>query len=176
MSPKDLCLVEFLPEMIEAGIDSFKIEGRTKSTYYVSCVAKAYKSAINEYKEKGKIDVDFYKTELLKVRNRGYTTGFFTGKSQKGKYAIEKEEQTVGNTFCAQVLDKTENGIKVLVKNNLNKTQEYEYITPQEAKKVKITKIINQYDLEDDIAKTNDIVTLTFDTMPETFKYGLLRY
>ena len=62
------------------------------------------------------------------------------------------------------------------MKNNLNKNQEYEYINPNEAKKVKITKIINQYDLEDDIAKTNDIVTLTFDNMPETFEYGLLRY
>ena len=176
MSPKDLCLVEFLPEMIDAGIDSFKIEGRTKSTYYVSCVAKAYKSAMNEYREKGSINIDYYKNELLKVRNRGYTTGFFTGKSQKGKYAFEKEEQTVGNTFCAQVLDKTQDGIKVLVKNNLNKTQEYEYITPEEAKKVKITKIVNQYELEDEIAKTNEVVTLTFDNMPETFKYGLLRY
>ena len=48
MSPKDLCLVEHLKQMIDAGVDSFKVEGRTKSLYYVSAVAKTYRNAIDE--------------------------------------------------------------------------------------------------------------------------------
>lgn len=53
LSPKDLCLVEYIPQMLEAGVNSFKVEGRTKSLYYVSAVAKAYRNAIDEaYKNK----------------------------------------------------------------------------------------------------------------------------
>ena len=52
LSPKDLCLVEYLRELIDAGVDSLKIEGRTKSLYYVSAVTKAYRSAIDEVFEK----------------------------------------------------------------------------------------------------------------------------
>ena len=109
-------LIDYLPQLIDAGVDSFKVEGRTKSTYYVSCVAKTYREAIDEYVQKGTFNAEFYKNELWKVRNRGYTTGFFLDKSQKGNYTYAKEPSDIGNTFCIQILDKDEKGYKGLIK------------------------------------------------------------
>ena len=76
LSTKDLALINYIPKLIEAGADSFKIEGRTKSLYYVSAVAKAYRRAIDAYYNDEKIDEQEMFNQLLKIGNRGYTTGF----------------------------------------------------------------------------------------------------
>ncbi len=79
---KDLCMVEHVPELIKAGIDSFKIEGRVKNELYVATVVKAYRRAIDAYFE----DPENYRfdeniaTELTKVSHREYTPGFYYGK------------------------------------------------------------------------------------------------
>lgn len=79
---KDLCLIEFIPELIDAGINSFKIEGRVKSEYYAATVVKAYREEIDRYFE----NPDSYKfnrnqlTELCKVSHRDYSYGFWKGK------------------------------------------------------------------------------------------------
>jgi len=77
LSTKDLCLVKHLKDLINAGVDSFKVEGRTKSLYYVSAVAKTYKEAIDTVMQNPNANMDEYFNELLKVGNRGYTTGFY---------------------------------------------------------------------------------------------------
>lgn len=80
---KDLCMVEHIPEMIEAGIDSFKIEGRMKSALYVASVGRTYRTAIDDYlesPEKYKSRLDYYRQEISKCTYREYTTGFFFGK------------------------------------------------------------------------------------------------
>lgn len=79
MNSKDLCMIEHIPELIEAGINSFKIEGRMKSSYYVASVVKAYRQAIDKYME----DPENYKFDpkwmenLVKPSHRPYTTGFY---------------------------------------------------------------------------------------------------
>ena len=79
---KDLCVIEYIPQLIESGITSFKLEGRVKTEYYVATVVKAYRSAIDAYLS----DPEHYqfqplwKEELEKVSNRRYTTGFYTGR------------------------------------------------------------------------------------------------
>lgn len=83
MNSKDLCMIEHIPEMIEAGIDSFKIEGRMKSALYVATVARTYRMAIDDYfedAEKYRSRLDFYREEISKCTYREYTTGFFFGK------------------------------------------------------------------------------------------------
>ena len=87
LSPKDLCLVKQLPELIEAGVDSFKVEGRTKSLYYVSAVAKTYRQAIDEVLKNPDADLEKYFIELKKVGNRGYTTGFALGENNGESYS-----------------------------------------------------------------------------------------
>lgn len=80
---KDLCMIEHIPELIEAGIDSFKVEGRMKSALYVATVARAYRMAIDDClkdKELYQSRIGFYKTEIAKCTYREYTEGFFFGK------------------------------------------------------------------------------------------------
>ncbi len=79
MNSKDLCMIEYLPEMIEAGISSLKIEGRNKSEYYVAIVVNAYRQAIDLYfedPENYKLPQELY-DEMFKVSHREYNTGFF---------------------------------------------------------------------------------------------------
>ena len=80
---KDLCMIEHIPEMIEAGIDSFKIEGRMKTALYVATVARTYRKAIDDYlesEEKYRANMDWYRSEIAKCTYRQFTTGFYFGK------------------------------------------------------------------------------------------------
>ena len=80
---KDLCMIEHIPEMIEAGIDSFKVEGRMKTALYVAVVARAYRKAIDDYREdpkKYRDNLSWYREEIDKCTNRQFTTGFYFGK------------------------------------------------------------------------------------------------
>jgi len=79
LNSKDLCMIEHIPELIDAGIDSFKIEGRMKSPYYVALTTKIYREAIDNYfKDPKNYKFDpLWLEELKKVSNRKYTTGFY---------------------------------------------------------------------------------------------------
>ncbi len=80
---KDLCMIEHIPEMVEAGIDSFKIEGRMKTALYVAAVARTYRKAIDDFfesPEKYRANMDWYREEISKCTYRQFTTGFYFGK------------------------------------------------------------------------------------------------
>ncbi len=80
---KDLCMIEHIPELVEAGIDSLKIEGRMKTALYVATVARTYRKAIDDYfasEETYRNHMDWYKTEISKCTYRQFTTGFYFGK------------------------------------------------------------------------------------------------
>ena len=80
---KDLCMVDHLPEMLEAGIDSLKIEGRMKTALYVATVARTYRKAIDDYiqdKDLYRKGLPWYREEIRKCTHRQFTTGFYFGK------------------------------------------------------------------------------------------------
>ncbi len=80
---KDLCMIEHIPELIDAGIDSFKIEGRMKTALYVAAVARTYRRAIDDYftsEETYRANMDWYRAEIAKCTYRQFTTGFYFGK------------------------------------------------------------------------------------------------
>ena len=80
---KDLCMIEYLPELLEAGIDSLKIEGRMKTALYVATVARTYRKAIDDYlqsEECYRQNLDWYREEIAKCTYRQFTTGFYFGK------------------------------------------------------------------------------------------------
>lgn len=80
---KDLCMIEHIPELIDAGIDSFKIEGRMKTALYVATVARTYRRAIDDYlesEEKYRTNMKWYQEEIAKCTYRQFTTGFYFGK------------------------------------------------------------------------------------------------
>lgn len=80
---KDLCMIEHIPEIVAAGVDSLKIEGRMKTALYVATVARTYRKAIDDYfesEEKYRANMDWYKAEISKCTYRQFTTGFYFGK------------------------------------------------------------------------------------------------
>ncbi len=78
---RDLCMIEHIPELVKAGVSSFKIEGRAKSGYYVSVITNAYRHAVDEYMKNpdGFILPDWIKEETEKISHREYNTGFYFG-------------------------------------------------------------------------------------------------
>lgn len=108
LSAKDLCTVEFIDKLIEAGIDSFKIEGRKRSPEYVAKVVSVYRRAIDLYFEKKlteEIKKDLLK-ELEEVYNRGFSTGFYFGKPSSDDYAeIYGSKATTKKEYVGKVLN-----------------------------------------------------------------------
>lgn len=88
LSSRDLCLLEYIPELVEAGVDSLKIEGRMKSLHYVATVVNVYRQALDAYRRDPRhfCVAPAWREELGKVSNRDYTTGFFTGNAVPGAH------------------------------------------------------------------------------------------
>lgn len=108
MSPKDLCTIEFIDQLIEAGIDSFKIEGRKRAPEYVAKVVNVYRKAIDLYFE-GKLTDKKKKeflTELETVYNRGFSSGFYFGIPSSEDYAgVEGSKATTRKVYLGKVLN-----------------------------------------------------------------------
>lgn len=176
LSPKDLALINYLPQLIDAGIDSFKIEGRTKSLYYVSAVAKAYRKAIDDYLNTGKIDEDANYNEIIKIGNRGYTTGFYLHKPDSGGYSYDISKGLAGADCLCVFLEKKDNKYKVLTKNKFLLNDEIEIITPSECFKTKVNKIIDDKSCEEkELSNTNDTSWLELSQEPKNYEYALAR-
>ncbi|MDR7870036.1 MAG: U32 family peptidase [Tissierellaceae bacterium] len=107
MNSKDLCMIQYIPEMIKAGINSFKIEGRVKSSYYVATVIRSYRMAIDAYYN----DPDNYKfneellDEIKKASHRDFTTGFYFGKPNEDAQVYDSSTYIRGYDFVGMVLD-----------------------------------------------------------------------
>lgn len=85
MNSRDLCMIDHIPELIEAGIDSFKIEGRAKSAYYAACVTNAYRHGIDAAWA-GEPLKPIWRDEVEKISHRHYYQGFFYGQPEKGQF------------------------------------------------------------------------------------------
>lgn len=118
---KDLCMVEHVPELIEAGIDSFKIEGRMKTALYVATVARTYRKAIDDYK-KGidvyKSNLSYYKEEIGKCTYRQFTTGFYFGKTDSNSQVYDNNEYVKDYTYIGTVEEMDERGCAHFIQRN----------------------------------------------------------
>jgi putative protease len=108
LSPKDLCTIEFVDQLIEAGIDSFKIEGRKRAPEYIAKTVSVYRKAIGLYFKKkltSEKKKEFLK-ELETVYNRGFSTGFYFGKPSSEDYAgVEGSKATTRKVYVGKVLN-----------------------------------------------------------------------
>ncbi|MFA7659190.1 MAG: U32 family peptidase [Candidatus Gastranaerophilaceae bacterium] len=176
LSPKDLCLVEHLSKLIDAGVASFKVEGRTKSLYYVSAVAKAYRNAIDEVLKNPKADLGKYFEELKKVGNRGYTQGFYLGDNNSECYSYDVSKGLAGADFLCEFLEKLEDGFyKVKIKNKILLNDGVEIITPEEQFLTKVVEIKDKDGCNCEVANTNDEAFIKFSQAPKDYKYALAR-
>ena len=176
LSPKDLCLVEYIPQLIEAGVDSLKVEGRTKSLYYVSAVAKAYRNAIDDYYRDKNADLSKYFIELQKVGNRGYTTGFALGENKPDSYSYDISKGLAGADFLCEFKGEEKDGTYfVKVKNKMLAGDEVEIITPEEQFRTIVEKIYDEEFDEIQVANTNADVWIKFSQNPKDYKYAMAR-
>jgi len=133
MSSKDLCMIEHLPVLAEAGIDSFKIEGRMKGINYVAGVVKTYREAIDKL---GIVSDDEYKVderwlrELSMFSSRGYTTGMFFGKQPDKDYNFDGEAYRMSHELVGVIVDLKGTVAKVCLRNRLDTGDPVEYLTP----------------------------------------------
>ncbi len=158
LSPKDLCLVRYIKELQNIGVDSFKVEGRTKSLYYVSAVTKAYRAVMD-----GKLDSKEAFCELKKVGNRGFTEGFFMGDNNSSSYSYEISKGLAGADFLCIFLEKKDNLFKVVIKNKMLLGDEFEIITPDYCARAKVISITNKDGEKTDVANTNDEVWMELE-------------
>ena len=110
---KDLCMIGHIPEMMEAGIDSFKIEGRMKTALYVATVTRAYRLAIDAWMrdpEEYRNNLSWYEAEIGKCTNREFTTGFYFGKPGPDSQIYENSTYITGSVYLGRVDSVDENG------------------------------------------------------------------
>ena len=103
---KDLCMIEHIPEMVEAGIDSFKIEGRMKTALYVATVTRAYRLAIDAFRrdpEEYRANLAWYREEIGKCTNREFTTGFYFGKPGPDSQIYENSTYITNSVYLGRV-------------------------------------------------------------------------
>lgn len=176
MNPRDIALVEYIPDLINAGVCSFKIEGRTKSMYYSSLVAKAYKAAINAYYEGKSPDMKEIFEELMCAGNRGFSTGFLIDKPDSEHYNYVSGKSRAISVFQGIITGKvSENSYKVVVKNQLKSGDNFDIITPEEKINTKINEIYNEYGEKIEVANTNSLVVIKLDIPLNNWQWGIIR-
>ena len=118
---KDLCMIEHIPDLVDAGIDSFKIEGRMKTALYVADVARTYRQAIDDYFESPKLyesKKDYYMEEISKCTYRQFTTGFFYGPTTHETQIYDNNTYVRGYVFLGIIREVDEEGYALIEQKN----------------------------------------------------------
>lgn len=130
---KDLCMIEYIPELVDAGISSFKVEGRMKTNLYVATVARAYRKAIDDYfkdpaiYEKNKAS---YLEEVKKGVNRQFTTGFFFGKPSHEDHIYDHNTYNRSYTYLGMISGEKDGLYSLVQKNKFSVGEKIEVIKP----------------------------------------------
>ena len=120
---KDLCMIEHIPELIGAGISSFKIEGRMKTPLYVAMVTKAYREAIDDYCQDPELyesKKPYYLELLSQVSHRGYNTGFYFGHPDQNSQVYDSSEYIKQMNFAAKVIGSKDGNLLVEQRNKFS--------------------------------------------------------
>ena len=150
LSSKDLCLIKEIPQIIEMGVDSLKIEGRLKTEYYLASVVNVYRNAIDDYMANPEgYDYTKYLKELEKVKTRGLTTFYFNDRNNKDFQEYEGKQYNPDYEFGGKILEDKPANSRVLIeiKNKLSVRDTLELIIPNEIKPQAFT-IEKLYDSE----------------------------
>lgn len=132
-SSKDLCLIKEIPEIIDMGVDSLKIEGRLKTEYYLAVVVNTYRNAIDDYmKNPSGYDYKKYLAELEKTKTRGLTTFYFNDRNNKDIQEYEGKQYNENYEFGGKVLKADKEKSLIEIKNRLQVGDYLEIIIPNE--------------------------------------------
>ena len=147
-SSKDMCLVKEIPEIVEMGVDSLKIEGRLKTEYYLASVVNTYRNAIDDYMANPEgYDYTKYLKELEKTKTRGLTTFYFNDRNNKDFQEYEGKQYNSEYEFGGKIVDFEEEKTIIEIKNKLTVGDELEIIVPGKIEPEKFT-IEKLWDIE----------------------------
>lgn len=167
LNSKDLNMIEHLKELKDAGVNSFKIEGRMKSPYYVANVVNAYRRAIDNMDNMTPNLMEVLKSELVKTSHRKYTTGFYFGADDKE--CLESSYPVQTHEFMALVIGDSD-GEKTLIeqRNRFKVGDELEVLSPNDTfnKIIKVTKMENEAGEQVDDAKNVQEKLYLYTTLP----------
>lgn len=130
---KDLCMIEYIPEMIEAGIDSFKIEGRMKTALYVATVARTYRKAIDDYLEnpaKYRENMPWYLDQISNCTYRQFTTGFYFGKPSEESQIYDSNTYVKEYTYLGIVGGEKDGLYRIEQRNKFSVGEKIEIMKP----------------------------------------------
>ena len=131
-SSKDLCLINEIPEIIDMGVNSLKIEGRLKTEYYVATVINAYRTAIDDYmKDPENFNPEKYRKELEKTKTRGLTTFYFNDRNNKDFQDYSGRQYNSDYEFGGKVINELGDGRTLIeIRNKLSVGDTLELIIP----------------------------------------------
>ena len=172
---KDLCMIEYIPELADAGIDSFKIEGRMKTALYVACVARTYRKAIDDYFEspdKYKQNMDWYTQEISKCTYRKFTTGFYFHKPSEDAQIYDNNTYINEYVYLGIVEEMKEDGTaQIEQKNKFSVGDSIEIMKP-DGRNIPV-KVLKMTDEEGNLLEScphpRQRIYLTLSEMPEQF-------
>ena len=176
---KDLCMIEHIPDLIEAGIDSYKIEGRMKTALYVATVARTYRKAINDYlesPEKYQENMPWYLDQISNCTYRQFTTGFFYGKPNEETQIYDSNTYVKEYTYLGIVGERNEQGWYQTEQRNKFSVGDLIEVMKPDGRNVEVT-VKAIYDEEGNPMEScphpKQIVYLQLDKQPEV--YDILR-
>ena len=127
-------MIEHVPNLIEAGVDSFKIEGRMKTALYVAAVTRTYRRAIDDYRKSPELyrqNLDYYREEIAKCTYRQFTTGFYYGKTDENAQIYDANTYIKEYTYIGIVQETDERGfVKIYQRNKFSVGEEIEIMLP----------------------------------------------
>lgn len=167
MNSKDLNMIKYLDKLIDAGVDSFKIEGRMKTQYYVASVISAYREAIDYFLENKKPLPEIIENELLKINHRDYTTGFYFG-HPKDSISLNSSQTKSEYDFIALCLENQNNNLVKLEQRNRFKIGDTLEVLSRNKKiknkQIKVEKLFDKkMNLIEDAKNVQEIIYLETD-------------
>lgn len=139
LSSKDICMIDYIAQLVEAGVTSFKIEGRMKSILYVSSIIRSYRMAIDSYLGECSLNENFINNELNIVSHREFSTGFYFDKPVDKPQVTEKEMYKRNVRLMAMIRGKVNDMYSVKIYNSIQTDFTYELIGKKD--KTQIVKI-----------------------------------
>ena len=176
---KDLCMIEHIPDLLDAGIDSFKIEGRMKTALYVATVARTYRKAIDDYLEDPKLyeeHMPWYRTQIASCTYRQFTTGFFYGRPDENTQIYDNNTYVKEYTYLGIVGEVDAEGrCRIEQRNKFSVGEQIEIMKPDgQNVEVTVKRILNE-DGEEQESAPHSKQVLHVELSETPAQYDLLR-
>lgn len=175
---RDLCMIEYIPELIAAGIDSFKIEGRMKTALYVATVARTYRKAIDDYLKDPELyrkNMPWYLEQISNCTYRQFTTGFFFGKPDENAQIYDSNTYNKEYTYLGIVYEVKDGLCRIEQRNKFSLGEVIEIMKPDGRNiETKVKRILNEDGQEQESAPhSKQVLWVELGHVPE--EYDLLR-